>query len=265
MNPVQFNKVFGYLGNAPFCYVIPKKCRLVEQTPNRLMLINYIEKLGDKVFLRVNINLHADYSFVLQSVVLNRKKSNALLVSAKVLEQAIGACGLKIDSLLFYKEVLYCPLDKLKKQKARKDIALKNSERNAKVRSVTFATKKTSTSLLDWATENKKDLDKKKTQYEKILYRALYKTFKQRIKTQHPYLINGHLYYADIAIPSLKLIIEVDGGYHITKERKTKDLQRDADFKSVGYTTLRYTNEQVASKEGRQRIVQTILNMQKTN
>ena len=72
-------------------------------------------------------------------------------------------------------------------------------------------------------------------------------------------MINKKLYYADIYIPSLKLIIEVDGGYHSTKEQSLRDAQRDADFASIGYTTMRFTNEQVASKEGKKDIIKTIM------
>ena len=92
-----------------------------------------------------------------------------------------------------------------------------------------------------------------------LLYYKLKKTFKERIKVQNPFLIKGKLYYADISIPSLKLIIEVDGGYHSTPEQQVKDKQRDEAFKSIGYTTLRFTNEQVASKDGKKKILEEIL------
>ena len=47
--------------------------------------------------------------------------------------------------------------------------------------------------------------------------------------------------------------------YFIRCYEDTKDKQRDDDFKSIGYTTLRYTNEQVANRECRKNIVQKIL------
>lgn len=72
-------------------------------------------------------------------------------------------------------------------------------------------------------------------------------------------MIQNKIYYADICIPSLKLIIEVDGGYHTSPEQKIKDKQRDRDFKSMGYTTLRFTNEQIQDKLSRQQIVNKIL------
>lgn len=109
-----------------------------------------------------------------------------------------------------------------------------------------------------WSVNTKNKLENNPTKSELSLFKYLTGTFHNRVKFQHPFLINGKLYYADIAIPSLKLIIEVDGGYHNTEEQKAKDKQRDNDFKSIGYTTLRYTNEQVESREGRKNIIQKI-------
>lgn len=113
--------------------------------------------------------------------------------------------------------------------------------------------------FVTWARTNKNELLSKSTIYEKDLLHRLKQTFHKRVKAQLPFLINGKLYYADIAIPSLKLIIEVDGGYHSTETQRIKDAKRDEDFKSIGYTTLRYTNEQVQSKEGKKQIIQEIL------
>lgn len=110
-----------------------------------------------------------------------------------------------------------------------------------------------------WSVNTKKKLENNPTKSELALFKYLTGTFHNRVKFQHPFLINGKLYYADISIPSIKLIIEVDGGYHSTEEQKAKDKQRDEDFKSIGYTTLRYTNEQVESREFRKNIVQEIL------
>jgi very-short-patch-repair endonuclease len=50
-------------------------------------------------------------------------------------------------------------------------------------------------------------------------------------------------YIADFMCKDLKLIIEVDGGYH--QERVAEDEQRDKDLLELGYTTLRFSNEEV--------------------
>lgn len=114
--------------------------------------------------------------------------------------------------------------------------------------------------LVDWARKTNNELIEKSTIYEKDLLHRLKSRFPRLVKSQLPFLINGKLYYADISIPSLKLIIEVDGGYHSKPEQQAKDKQRDEDFKSIGYTTLRYTNEQLENIKEKQEIVKTIFN-----
>lgn len=50
-------------------------------------------------------------------------------------------------------------------------------------------------------------------------------------------------YIADFLCKDLKLIIEIDGGSHNMKGNYDK--QRDERLKELGYTTLRFTNEEV--------------------
>lgn len=50
-------------------------------------------------------------------------------------------------------------------------------------------------------------------------------------------------YIADFLCKDLKLIIEIDGGSHNMKGEYDK--QRDNRLKELGYTTLRFTNEEV--------------------
>lgn len=52
-------------------------------------------------------------------------------------------------------------------------------------------------------------------------------------------------YIADFLDVDNKIDIEVDGGYHTTEEQQMKDKEREEDFKKMGYSTLRYTNEEV--------------------
>ena len=44
---------------------------------------------------------------------------------------------------------------------------------------------------------------------------------------------------------SHKLIIEIDGGYHFEGEQPEKDAERTSYLNSIGYTVLRFTNEEV--------------------
>ena len=50
-------------------------------------------------------------------------------------------------------------------------------------------------------------------------------------------------YIADFLDVENKIDIEVDGGYHTTEEQQLKDKEREEDFKKMGYSTLRITND----------------------
>lgn len=62
-----------------------------------------------------------------------------------------------------------------------------------------------------------------------------------KFRRQHP--IND--YIADFACLSAKLIIEIDGGCHFTKEQEEHDRIRSLRLAEMGYDILRFTNKQV--------------------
>lgn len=259
MDSKQFKQVYKYLGNDNCFYVLVKKSKQKVATDNQMKLAKEIEKLEqNKDFLRINVNI-AKVGYCSLQNVTNRSKSNSYMLRESIVDKLSNKIGIQLGTLLSQKDLLLFPIQKIVAQEERLKVNLANRAYNLKVKEVEFANKKTPKKLVEWAVDNKKKLEDNATKYEKYLYRALFRALKKRVKVQTPYLINGHLYYADISIPSLKLIIEVDGGYHNTEEQKTKDKQRDDDFKSIGYTTLRYTNEQVANSECRKNIVQKIL------
>lgn len=54
-----------------------------------------------------------------------------------------------------------------------------------------------------------------------------------------------HVYIADFVCLDLKLIIEVDGGYHDEENQRFIDEQRTQDLNALGYRVVRFTNEDV--------------------
>lgn len=68
---------------------------------------------------------------------------------------------------------------------------------------------------------------------------------------QQPVFISGKngkpckFYIADFLDVENKIDIEVDGGYHTTEEQQLKDEEREEDFKKMGYSTIRITNDEV--------------------
>ena len=88
-----------------------------------------------------------------------------------------------------------------------------------------------------------KDLRKTETEAEKLLWEKLKNNqlggFKFR--RQHPI----SLYIADFYCHRLKLIIEIDGGYHFTKEQIQKDEERTKILEFNGVNVIRFSNDEV--------------------
>ena len=94
--------------------------------------------------------------------------------------------------------------------------------------------------LKDFAKENRKEA----TTYEDILWQELRKNqLGVRFRRQHSI---GD-YIADFVCLPLKLIIEVDGGYHNEQEQAEADRLRAHWLQNRGYHVLRFTNEEVAN------------------
>lgn len=86
--------------------------------------------------------------------------------------------------------------------------------------------------------ENMTEPEKKLWDYLKT------KPFGIKFRRQHP--ISG--YVLDFYCHKLRFSIEIDGGYHLQKEQKEKDLERTDYIKSLGISEIRFTNEQVLNE-----------------
>ncbi len=88
-------------------------------------------------------------------------------------------------------------------------------------------------------------LRKNMTPTEKIIWeRVCRNQLGFRIRRQHPVW----KYIADYYCHEVKLIIEVDGEIHSTKENKAYDINRDVTLNEFGIETIRFSNEQVMNE-----------------
>lgn len=55
-------------------------------------------------------------------------------------------------------------------------------------------------------------------------------------------------YKLDIAHPSMKVCVEVDGGSHCLRERQASDRRRDARLASLGWLTYRFSNQEATER-----------------
>ena len=78
-------------------------------------------------------------------------------------------------------------------------------------------------------------------QEEKLWFELRHSKLGVKFKRQHS--IGG--YITDFYCREYKLIVEIDGGIHNTKENQEYDKIRDGYFSTLRYKILRFTNEEV--------------------
>lgn len=88
----------------------------------------------------------------------------------------------------------------------------------------------------------RRELRKNLTKTEEILWWYL-RDKKLGVKFKRQHSIGG--YILDFYCAEKKLIIELDGEIHNTKEAKEYDEVRDKYFKELGYKTIRFLNKEV--------------------
>lgn len=90
--------------------------------------------------------------------------------------------------------------------------------------------------------DRRRELRKNQTKAEEILWFEL-RNNKLGTKFKRQHSIGG--YIADFYCQKYKLIIELDGEIHNTKEAEEYDEVRDKYFKELGYKILRFQNSEV--------------------
>ena len=109
--------------------------------------------------------------------------------------------------------------------------------------------------MVEIAESRSRELVRKATIPEKIVYNALLKSkYAPYLDFQVPVYItwkdSGKIkkfYIADFLIDKINVVIEVDGGYHKEVEQRKKDRQRDRELKELDLITVRITNQEVYS------------------
>lgn len=91
------------------------------------------------------------------------------------------------------------------------------------------------------------ELLSKSTNQESAVYSALKSTGFEVIR-QYPIFTGRKQYYADLYLPKLKLVIEVDGGYHFSEKQKRLDTNRSAGIRRLGYHVCRIKNRDTLNK-----------------
>ena len=86
------------------------------------------------------------------------------------------------------------------------------------------------------------EMRKNPTEAEKVLWEAL-RAYGLGVKFRQQHIIEDLI--VDFYCNEYKVTVEVDGGYHNDVEQMKSDEERTARLNELGYTELRFTNEEV--------------------
>lgn len=78
---------------------------------------------------------------------------------------------------------------------------------------------------------------------EKLLWEKLNdrNLFKNKFRRQHPI----DIFVVDFYCHPIRLVIEIDGGYHLNLEQKEYDIGRSGELENWGLKIIRFTNNEI--------------------
>ncbi len=91
--------------------------------------------------------------------------------------------------------------------------------------------------------KKRKLLRKNATFPEQILWQEIRNRKINSLKFKRQFSIGR--YVVDFYSPEIRLVIEIDGGYHIKEEVKKYDLDRQKSLELLGLRCLRFTNKEI--------------------
>lgn len=264
MKATDYKTLNKYLGSDTYAYLVIKKNKHLEPSEWRSQLYHKLrEVVPSEKMIFVNVNFIDENHINLQSI-SKTTKSNALLLRRDVLLEVFGS-QLELDygvakKIIFIKDRAFIERQAKRKAAMKANLEKKRERKENNIKSILdregkFIPQK------EWIDANKEVLKRKSTLCERMVFNKLRKALKKRVDKQTPFTINGNIYFADICIKSKKLIVEIDGGYHNIESVKNKDNRRDADFASIGYTTIRIKNEDVMNHSCLSEFINNIINM----
>ena len=92
-----------------------------------------------------------------------------------------------------------------------------------------------------WLRHRRADLMAHASDAEKAAYRVLC-ALGYKVIRQHPINTGRRLYFADLYVPALRAVVEIDGGYHFTSSQRRLDTNRSRGLWRLGYHVLRLSN-----------------------
>lgn len=91
-----------------------------------------------------------------------------------------------------------------------------------------------------------RELRKNMTDAERLLWKKVRKKQLKGCQFYRQKIIGDFI--VDFYCPAAKLVIELDGGQHFTREGSSKDERRDQDLEELGLKVLRFSDRDVFKK-----------------
>lgn len=99
-----------------------------------------------------------------------------------------------------------------------------------------------------WTRQRRAELMSRTSDAEKAAYRTLL-ALGYKVVRQYPINTGRRQYFADLYLPQLRAVIEIDGGYHYTTKQRRLDTNRSSGLWRLGYHVLRLSNHDARSTE----------------
>lgn len=93
----------------------------------------------------------------------------------------------------------------------------------------------------EWIVDARMRLQESSNKYEHLFGNFLLKHNVHFIH-QAPFVVDGHIYFADFYLPEKRIVVEIDGTYHDGYCQRTKDKDRTDDLKFAGAKVVRIKN-----------------------
>jgi len=88
----------------------------------------------------------------------------------------------------------------------------------------------------------------KSSEAERITFRVI-NALGYKVIRQYPINTGRRIYFADLYLPELKTIVELDGGYHFTTKQRRLDNNRSSGIWRLGYHVVRLSNHDARNPE----------------
>lgn len=110
-----------------------------------------------------------------------------------------------------------------------------------------------------WLLLRRADLMTKASEAERVTFRTI-NALGYKVIRQYPINTGRRIYFADLYLPEIKTIVELDGAYHFTTKQRRLDSNRSHGIWRKGYHIVRLSNHDARNPEKIKAKIRLIIN-----